>query len=767
MQVPENAQIKHAHYCSLAFRPLMPQRADFELIVTPLREPLRSLFGEASAVGKSTNQTSHVDIFADLLNFSQYFHYVFLKMGTCFPIDCSPRDVQRVAKLIGRRWSFQTGPVKCNSKFASDYEELEETTTSDGGSQKALQISTTRDLNDGVFIWKPHMTNSQFWALIILGSIILVISAATLADLVLNQVAKLKSHLGNLTKETAGLRAQTTNGENSISIRSHELNVLHNTKLASDEDSNNNIAYQDDNNNLNSKTTVKLNHLNQIQGRLQSDAPIGGVKSPFRMLIQDLSAIENAKAFFTPTRSPRDISCLHGIRCLTMIWIIITHTMQYNDWSAFARAREVEVHLRSLVTQPLFNGSYLVDTFFVISGLLTSYTIFSERKTLREISQRFSCFNYLLNRYLRLTPAVLFVSGLFILLPLAIKSSGSPHWYTMTGEYSEFCSRNWWIQILHLQAFYKPAEMCNFASWWISVDSFFHLIGLFVLLIIFSANRSRSESSGSLVRESRKYALGACLSLATIGLLVQFSIHYYFKLPPNMMSTIPQTEAMFSITTLYFFWTPIAHSMPFLLGLLSGYLLAREQELLLSYLSWPRALVIWSCVIALFVLQLFSTYFWIIGQWSYKPALMATTYNVSSTLLWSATLIWIILACKLNFGGPINAILSCKLFSVLSKASYLVYLSHFLVLFTFFGSQNLLLEPSQLIMTYVIMGNICISMLFGSFLCVTLEMPWLKLHKRLMSKLPPTSHHLRQQQTNDATTTTTPTTPIHSTSLGA
>lgn len=738
----------------------MPQRADFELIVKPLREPLKSLFGQPSQLNENYGKNfsdfnGNVDIFADLLDYSQYFHYVFLKLGTCFPIDCSPRDVQRIARLIGRRWSFQTGPVKCNSKFANDY--ASSSNLDDG----PLQISTTRDLNAGVFIWKPHMTESQYWALIILGSIFAIIIAATLVDLLLNQIPKLRNHIEQLEEEDETSRATL-----------HELSPLNNS--ANNErvvckfgDANNNNDETDNNSSsifVDGKINVRIGQFNTIQQQQQLNATNN---SNIMLFIKDLSIYENAKSFLSVQQSPRDISCLHGIRCLTMSWIIIAHTMQYNDWSAFARAREVEVHLRSLITQPLFNGTYLVDTFFLMSGLLTSYTIFVGSKnatSLDQIRKKFSSINYLMNRYLRLTPQVLFVSGLFILLPLATSNAGSPHWYTMTGEYSEFCTRNWWLQIFQLQAFVNPAEMCNFASWWVSVDSFFHLIALFILLIIFAnfkkspatrssrqmtsaaadaiSNDNNSDSNDMSSYNSirvRNFALGTCVLCTLFGMIIQFGFHYYFKLPPNMMSTIPQTEAMFSITTLYFFWTPMSHSIPFILGLLTGFMIAREKELIKRHLNWPRALLLWSCVIPTILLELFSTYFWIIGYWSYKPAWMASTYSVSCTLIWSLCLIWIILACKFNYAGPINSILSCNFFIILSKASYLVYLSHFLILFNFFGSQNLLLEPSQLIITYVMIGNICISMVFGSFLCVTLEMPWLRMHKRLMGKSTSTS----------------------------
>lgn len=188
---------------------------------------------------------------------------------------------------------------------------------------------------------------------------------------------------------------------------------------------------------------------------------------------------------------------------------------------------------------------------------------------------------------------------------------------------------------------------------------------------------------------------------------------------------------MWSKMTLEFFWTPQAHAFPFFLGFYIGYLMAQRKTIFIAWLTTKRSLICWTLAICLLFTVSYGTYFWVIGRWQYKR-LVATIFYSTCPIIWSSCLTWIIVACHFGYGGWINRMLSCKLFIILGKASYIVYLSHFLVLFTFFGSQNLLLEPTQLVMFYVILGNICLSMVFGSLLCIVFEMPWLKTQKRLM-----------------------------------
>lgn len=674
---------------------------------------------------------------------------------------------------MARRSILMTGPVKCHSKYANDYEEpqlISSSTSSSTSSahstsataSKVLQIST-RDLNNGVYIWKPHITRVQIIALILIASISLIVITLTFVDIAANRVPNLYRRINskqqNSTRNKAAMKPVGKLSPDTAELQSALL-----TEQVASSDLNNN--------NSNSNGSFKLRNLPECdqqeiktienEFKIETLSASGGgsgatnginlqqmrareeqskstqERSLFMTIVDDYSIVNNATEFFKVSESQlkNDILCLNGIRCITMSWIIITHTMQYNDWSAFARIREVETHLQSLINQPLFNASYLVDTFFLVSGLLTSFSSFKLKRRRNDVDksettttlstkkndislllkQQFSSTSYLIGRYLRLTPQILFISLLFILLPLASKSGG-PHWYTMTGEYSENCSQNWWINLLHLQAFYRSNEMCNFVSWWISVDMFYHLFALALILIILTYGN--------------RFGFLTCASLVGCFSVIQAIRHYHYELPPNLLSTIPQTGAMWSKMTLEFFWTPQAHLIPFFLGFFIGYLMVNEEKFIKSWLTVKRSIFNWFLTLSLLIMVSYGTYFWVIGKWNYSP-LISTIFYTLCPIIWSTCLSWIIIACHFGFGAWINQLLSCKLFIILGKASYIVYLSHFLILFTFFGSQNLLLEPTQLVMFYVIFGNICLSMLFGSFLCIMFEMPWLKTQKRLM-----------------------------------
>lgn len=150
-----------------------------------------------------------------------------------------------------------------------------------------------------------------------------------------------------------------------------------------------------------------------------------------------------------------DISCVHGLRFWTISWIILGHTMQYTEWAGFGRAYQVEQNITSFFLHPLLNATFSVDTFFLISGLLTTYVTWS---ITGGKMWRFNKFAFLISRYLRLMPQVLIVILLFIAFPLM---GDGPYWRGIVQKESENCKRNWWVSALFLQSFYRSDQIVS------------------------------------------------------------------------------------------------------------------------------------------------------------------------------------------------------------------------------------------------------------------------------------------------------------------
>jgi peptidoglycan/LPS O-acetylase OafA/YrhL len=92
-----------------------------------------------------------------------------------------------------------------------------------------------------------------------------------------------------------------------------------------------------------------------------------------------------------------------------------------------------------------------------------------------------------------------------------------------------------------------------------------------------------------------------------------------------------------------------------------------------------------------------------------------------------------IVACHYGCApAALNKLLATDISVMLSKASFIIYLSHMLILRMYFGSQYHLIEVSIGSLTLLIMGLVVCSIVFGVFLCVAFEGPCLKFQRAVL-----------------------------------
>lgn len=778
LQIPKNHFIDHAHYCSITYGPVLPQTEPFRLIFRKEAQELLRMF-DRHPDGDQSKRDDPVDrdFFADLIAEAHYFHLLYLKFGSCWPIACSPYDVQVLVKIVGRQNMLMHGPIRCNSLYSDDYEYSNETGTIQAGlfdDVRALNQSTTdelrpkldynssqlsdesivivkkrktlaismRDLNDGIFVWKPHIKASQKVALVILGLLILFILSMTLIDFILIRLPKFYTHFKELiinTHEHSPMVLSDSKAMNELVTSNHDdnngLGLAQNTEQSAAAASLNphQIATRPLNDiptaipneqvavyssteleahkslvtNSGQKTIFNSTRLDDLR---RNDRNRG---SNFMQIVSDCSLLNSLEHFLyiSQRQLESDIRCLNGLRCIFMSWIILVHTMLYNDWSMFGQTRMVEKSTTSLLNQPIFNASYLVDVFFLMSGILTAFTSF---RHCQGSKSNFNPIGLIILRWLRLTPQMFIISLIYMIFPLL---SDKLNWFGITGEWAENCQDNWWINLFQLQAFVSSERMCIFVTWWISIDFIYHFIAAGIICIFLL----RGHSSGFL----------STICVIIPPLIYQAVRHYRARFPPNALSTIPVAGPMWADMTMGFIWQPYSHSVPFFFGFYLGYLMAMKTKLITRALNSRRAAVCWLLTGLALIVQGYSTYWWVIGEADYSP-FMSTIFHIIAPIIWTLAFCWLTIACHYGYGGFINTFLSMKLFMIFGKASYMVYLAHFQVLFTIFGNQTLLIEPSETMIFYMMIGNIIASTLYGSLLCITFEIPWLKIYNRLL-----------------------------------
>ena len=79
------------------------------------------------------------------------------------------------------------------------------------------------------------------------------------------------------------------------------------------------------------------------------------------------SAIENSKKLFNTSSHEESISCLHGIKFVCMLWIIIGHSYSFGvQWLFFSNPSTFKDVWQDLLSQIFANGTFSVDIFFFI-----------------------------------------------------------------------------------------------------------------------------------------------------------------------------------------------------------------------------------------------------------------------------------------------------------------------------------------------------------------------------------------------------------------
>ena len=182
---------------------------------------------------------------------------------------------------------------------------------------------------------------------------------------------------------------------------------------------------------------------------------------PAKMLLC-FSAIRNSKKLFNTASQEEDsISCLHGIKVLCMLWIIIGHSYSFGiQWLFFSNPNSFKKASEDLFSQIFANGTLSVDVFFFISGLLVCT---SALKVMKKNNGKLNIPLFYIYRYLRIAPLML-ITILFCANILRTLAEG-PVWLESITMYDSWCKENWWLNVLHVHNFINRTHMVGARSY--------------------------------------------------------------------------------------------------------------------------------------------------------------------------------------------------------------------------------------------------------------------------------------------------------------
>ncbi|KAH8273515.1 hypothetical protein KR018_009058, partial [Drosophila ironensis] len=375
------------------------------------------------------------------------------------------------------------------------------------------------------------------------------------------------------------------------------------------------------------------------------------------------------------TPSPRVIPCLNGIRCLTIIWIILGHGYMYLLLAPLINAYEIVAWAQTPFSMILQSGSSSVDTFFLLSGLLLVLT------TLREMERSQGHLHVplmYLHRLVRLTPVLAVAVLLF--MTLFRRLDNGPLWDQFTSS-AELCSDTWWATLLYVQNYAAAGRMCLGHSWYLAVDMQLYILS--PILLISLHKWGKRAVGGILVIILLLF--GCVFSIVMLHELQVFDRKGYVPSTPlgrrfadlNSMCTLRNLGAD-SPKMRLIYYTTHARATPWLIGLLFGYFLHTEAGRKRHLPRW-LVLAMWLLCLGLLATVLFAVYpYTQPGAGAISPV-AGGFYLCCSRIAWPLALCWLIFACQNGLAPVVNDLLSWTLWQPLSKLSYCLYIWHLLV----------------------------------------------------------------------------------------
>ncbi|CAH0600636.1 unnamed protein product [Chrysodeixis includens] len=410
-------------------------------------------------------------------------------------------------------------------------------------------------------------------------------------------------------------------------------------------------------------------------------------------VLLSFSILSNGRKILS-TDPPNDgaLTCLHGMRFMSVIWVIMVHTYLTIFYVADNKTMRV-ITERNFWYQSVGNASYCVDTFFVISGILVTILFLrtEDKKAKRKLDQQDkqdinknlngfsnsalsisvisqqsfkedlldkpkssfysakellgmvkSFFLLVSYRLVRLTPAYGFVIGLN---EIALRYTHDRSVFEPAIFDHITCDKYWWRNLLYINNLFPQREMCMVWSWYMANDTQFYVVGIILLLI------------------SVKHPKCAMISLGLL-MVSSWATTIYISVWHQYKARIQEPFEMFD--PLYD--KPWSRIGPYLVGMIVGWYLHKTKcQLRMPYwvvgLGWPVALGI----IGSLIFSMVDGYF----------EVWPTAFYISiGHTAWGVAVAWVAVSCCSGHGGLVNSALSYRGLLPLSRLTYCAYLVH-------------------------------------------------------------------------------------------
>uniref|UniRef100_A0A182KD11 Acyltransferase 3 domain-containing protein n=1 Tax=Anopheles christyi TaxID=43041 RepID=A0A182KD11_9DIPT len=423
------------------------------------------------------------------------------------------------------------------------------------------------------------------------------------------------------------------------------------------------------------KTTHGLDHYKQ-------DLP-----SRKQMYLVSFSIIRNWYRITTrgDDQLSHDLRYIHTIRMIVFMGVTLGHVLFYAQPRT---ALAIENRYSDLSTMILINGTQIVTTFFAISAMML-VLFFTQKveETKKKVGIR-EIIIISIARYVRLTPVYAFV--MLFEATWVVRLSDGPLWQKGFETGRSYCRKNWWVNMLYINNYYKVDEPCMLHTWYLAAD--FHL---FVYGLVLCALIARFP-------KIRNALLGVLLVLTYLATAAIIYVKEYDAIPIFAAEQIR-----------YFFWYWNVY---------------RD-----AYVPSHMYLVGWFATYLMIPALFAAGYFFYHYEFA-TPSLWMALLFPCIRLLYSAIIFIGGVGLSFRFLKLLTRLADIPFHTIIGRLTYSAYLCHLcLIKLSLFNTRSFL-SYTMIDIGSIWAASILLSYLLAWVLCLVLESPFVALQRQLFKR---------------------------------
>lgn len=322
----------------------------------------------------------------------------------------------------------------------------------------------------------------------------------------------------------------------------------------------------------------------------------------------------------------------------------------------------------------------------------------------------------LVKRYFRITTP--FAAGILLALTFYEYFGDGPLWNITTRfTVTEFCRAHWWSAFTYTGNYLTVPGLCFGHSWYLMVDMQLYFLSPLVLYPIWK------------LRKHPKIVVAIVYGFSSFSIL-----YVFFKMMNNngigLSFNITSDRMGFNK---YIYLVTHTRLDAWMMGIFGGYLLSIMNGKLIN-LSRSTIYLGWILSITTIFTLLFIQYPFHQEDIDESILMYVSIYEAIRRILWSMSIVWIIIACQLSHGGIIGRILSSSIWLPISKLAFCIYLMHAPVQLYYLSTIRVpqVFSTSEIVHKYL--GDVGLSVIIAFVWSLLFEYPTLNFIAYLTGK---------------------------------